>query len=148
MWFQVGGNAYTVDGERDLRLFIRKHFSAAVDFRKPETLQLFSPDHPKSQLAQLKSVIVEGQFGVRENAAIWVDETSFPHRLIPFICEELILCLRSGQLVHDMHEAYARIGKEMTGFGAFISGPSKTADIEQSLVYGAHGPKQTHVILY
>ena len=46
-----------------------------------------------------------------------------------------------------MHEAYERLSSFDEGYGVFISGPSKTADIEQSLVIGAQGPLSTTVFL-
>ena len=68
-------------------------------------------------------------------------------RILPFICEQLIFVLERSALVTNMGEAYQKINSFKTGFGVFIAGPSKTADIEQSLVIGAHGPKQSVVIL-
>jgi L-lactate dehydrogenase complex protein LldG len=50
-------------------------------------------------------------------------------------------------IVSTMHEAYAKIADEAYGFGGFIGGPSKTADIEQALVLGAHGPLSMTVYL-
>ncbi len=46
-----------------------------------------------------------------------------------------------------MQQAYERIGDLDYGFGTFITGPSKTADIEQSLVLGAHGARGLTVFL-
>ena len=54
---------------------------------------------------------------------------------------------RETDLVDDLHDAYARIDVRRTPFGAFVAGPSKTADIEQSLVIGAHGPKAFSIVV-
>jgi L-lactate dehydrogenase complex protein LldG len=46
-----------------------------------------------------------------------------------------------------MHQAYEQISSADYGFGVFLAGPSKTADIEQSLVLGAHGARGLVVFL-
>jgi L-lactate dehydrogenase complex protein LldG len=69
------------------------------------------------------------------------------HRLLPFSCESLVLLLHAKDLVPDMHEAAERISLSGEGYGVYIAGPSKTADIEQSLVIGAHGPLGLTVFL-
>jgi L-lactate dehydrogenase complex protein LldG len=91
--------------------------------------------------------ILEGGIGVAENGAIWVTEEMMKNRLLPFICEHLILLIRAKNIVSTMHHAYEQIDTGETGFGVFIAGPSKTADIEQSLVIGAHGPVSLEVII-
>lgn len=91
--------------------------------------------------------VIEAQFGVAENGAIWVTEQDLKIRVLPFICEHLVAVLDVKNIVPTLHEAYERLGKADYGFGVFIAGPSKTADIEQSLVLGAHGPKSMSVLL-
>jgi L-lactate dehydrogenase complex protein LldG len=70
-----------------------------------------------------------------------------PHRAVAFLTQHLALVVPAAALVHDLHEAYARIRIPTPGFGMWLSGPSKTADIEQALVIGAHGPRSCTVLL-
>lgn len=91
--------------------------------------------------------ILPGEFAVAENGAVWVTDTAVKHRAIYFIAQHLALVVSASNLVSNMHEAYRRLSFESPRFGAFISGPSKTADIEQSLVIGAHGPRSMTVFV-
>lgn len=91
--------------------------------------------------------IVAGQFAVVENGAVWIDADSLPHRAALFITQHLALVVPGAELVNNMHEAYERLRLDESRFGIFVSGPSKTADIEQSLVIGAHGARSLTVFL-
>jgi L-lactate dehydrogenase complex protein LldG len=105
------------------------------------------PDASRAQLDAIELAIIPGLFGVAENAAIWVDEADLPHRAVPFAAQHLAIVLPKRDIVADMHAAYARLPRPLPGYGVFISGPSKTADIEQALVIGAQGPKSLVVLL-
>lgn len=92
--------------------------------------------------------IIDGIIGVAENGAIWLDDDSIQNiRTLPFIVDQTIFILNFNQIVPTMHHAYKALGEIKTGFGAFIAGPSKTGDIEQNLIIGAHGPLSNLVIL-
>ena len=80
--------------------------------------------------------VVLGTVACAENACVWVPQT-MKERAVCFICEYLVIIVDRKNIVSNMHEAYSRIEMPETGLGTFISGPSKTADIEQALVYGA-----------
>ena len=96
-------------------------------------------------LAEVEVLEIDGAFGVAENGAIWLTEESLPHRVAPFICQHLVINV--SEIVPNMHAAYERLGDVKSGFGLFLAGPSKTADIEQSLVIGAHGARSLTVII-
>lgn len=93
-----------------------------------------------AELETVDIAYITGTLAVAENAAIWVTEKDMVNRALPFICKQLVLVVHENQLVNNLHEAYSVLNVAADGYGAFIAGPSKTADIEQSLVIGAHGP--------
>ena len=99
------------------------------------------------EMEDLDLLVVRGVHGVAENGAVWVPESNMGHRALPFITKHLALLLDKGQIVQNMHEAYALLSGYDQGFGVFISGPSKTADIEQSLVIGAQSALTTTIFL-
>ena len=100
------------------------------------------------ELEDLEILILEGEFGVAENGAVWLTNAELPIRVLPFITNHLVLVLDRSKLVQNMHEAYQHLEGENFDFGLFLSGPSKTADIEQSLVIGAQGAMSLTVLLY
>jgi len=93
------------------------------------------------ELEGIDVAVVPGELGVAENGAVWIPGKLLgPHRAIFVIPQHLVLVVPAGAIVNNMQEAYARMTIERPGFGAWVAGPSKTADIEQALVVGAHGP--------
>ncbi|HTU27710.1 MAG TPA: LUD domain-containing protein [Pirellulales bacterium] len=108
------------------------------------TIDWHGIDDPHA-LETVDFAILPGQFGVAENGAVWVTDRGVRQRAIYFIVQHLALAISSASILHNMHQAYERLELGGAEFGAFIAGPSKTADIEQSLVVGAHGPRSMTV---
>ena len=144
---KAGGEILESGNSNELDNYLENHFPGAIDLTRKTDREKYS-FASKQELEKVQTVIVPGQLGVAENGAVWIDETNLPDRLLPFVTEQLVIVLNEGNMVRDMVEAYHRINLEDVGFGVFISGPSKTADIEQSLVYGAHGAKKLVIIMH
>jgi L-lactate dehydrogenase complex protein LldG len=117
---------------------------STIDGIGEPTLDLLSVQEP-FELETVDFAVLRGEFAVAENGAVWVREQSDWHRAIYFITQHLALVVPTSEIVNNMHEAYARLSFTENQFAGFISGPSKTADIEQSLVIGAQGPR-SHVV--
>ena len=110
------------------------------------TVRMADLDDPH-QLEDVELAILPGAFAVAENGAVWVPTGALRHRGVFVVAEHLALVVSAGAVLDDMHEAYGRLRFDGPGFGVFVSGPSKTADIEQALVIGAHGPRSCTVFL-
>lgn len=83
--------------------------------------------------------VYESKLGVGENGALWCHEMDQNSREQLFMTNDLVIKIKASNLVYNMHQAYESLSLDSREFGTFIAGPSKTADIEQSLVIGAHG---------
>ncbi len=146
----VGGKALVIQKE-ELDATIKalypdeKQIASDVDFCSVGNF--YSNDFEDAHaLKNIDLAVVKGNFAVAENGAIWMKNENNRHRALYFIAQNIIIVIEENELLNNMHEAYERIDFEDAGYGVFISGPSKTADIEQSLVIGAHGPKSGYVI--
>jgi L-lactate dehydrogenase complex protein LldG len=146
----VGGKALTID-RKDLDKTIQELYkdekviaSNVEDF----TLGNFDSNNEEDahKLRDIDLAVVKGNFAIAENGAIWMKNEDNRHRSLYFIAQNIVIVIDEKDIVSNMHEAYEKINFENAGYGVFISGPSKTADIEQSLVIGAHGPKSGYVI--
>ena len=91
-------------------------------------------------------LVVHGRFAVAENGAVYVDAADLEARADVVRAEHLVLVVPANTVVPTMHDAVRRIPAH-SACGWFLSGPSKTADIEQSLVIGAQGARTLHVIV-
>ena len=149
---QVGGQAIEIS-EGDIAQHVKTMFGdlkliacndGSLNISNIDTYAIEDP----RELRDIDLAVLRCRFGVAVNGAVWLSNIDLSHRVLPFISQHCVLIIPKVGVVWNMHEAYQRIKQDhYNGFGVFISGPSKTADIEQSLVIGAHGPKSLTVFL-
>lgn len=148
---KAGGRAVDVPAGGDISAVIKGLFPEASTFAGDAAvlpIVNIDPDTVEDvrQMESLDVGIVKGEIGVAENACVWVPQT-VREKAMFFICEHLVILLSQESIVNNMHEAYKRIAFNDYGYGCFISGPSKTADIAQVLVMGAQAARSVTVLL-
>jgi L-lactate dehydrogenase complex protein LldG len=105
---------------------------------------------PCQDLAACHSVLTTAAFGIAETGTVVLPSSLQRPTLANFLPDNCIILLDEVNIRPCMEEAFASVQNSDAGMPRalnLISGPSKTADIEQTLVYGAHGPIQLHVII-
>lgn len=148
----IGGNPIEVADYNEVITYIKSNYplEKRIITTLTELSEIAVLDWTNNDPHSLKDVelaIIKAHFGVAENSALWVTDDILGQRVAPFITQYLAIIVNKKDLIATMHQAYERIGNQQYGFGTFIAGPSKTADIEQSLVLGAHGARGLVVFL-
>ena len=142
----IGGSVFLVNDYASVKSLVRQRFdeSKRIATTIPElsdAADLVSPEVDPHSFYDIELMMMRAHFGVAENGAVWITEQLMEQRILPFICQHLAVVIEAKDIVPTMQHAYSRIGAGRYRFGSFISGPSKTADIEQALILGAHGPR-------
>ncbi len=146
----VGGNAVWLKDESVDEFVAKNYKEVSVIVSTCKEFTLSTKDANKSNtphpLNNVDLAVIKAEFAVAENGAVWVKNPDNRHRALYFLATQLLIIVAKDNIVDTMHEAYEKIDFNQKGYGIFISGPSKTADIEQSLVIGAHGPTNACVL--
>jgi len=149
----IGGSVHLIHNLEELMLIVMEKHAKDSRFYSPiEEIQKLinqAPDNLNDghDLENVELAIIKAHFAVAENGAVWVTDDLMGNRALPFICQHLAVIITENDIVPTMHEAYRQPSLNNYNYGSFIAGPSKTADIEQSLVLGAHGPKSMTVFV-
>jgi len=148
----IGGSAFLVEEIEAAKAMINENFDTAKRIvttltELSESFELISPAADPHTYDDIELAIIKAHFAVAENGAVWLTEEVMGQRIIPYICQHLAVIVNADSILPTLHEAYEEIGAGDYGFGGFIGGPSKTADIEQALVLGAHGPLSMTVFI-
>ena len=145
----VGGKALLLEPGQDVNELIRSVYPDAKVISSSLSYIDATLDPDKvTEASELNGVdvgVVEGKVAVAENGCIWIPQT-MKERAVLFISECLVIIIDRKDIVSNMHQAYGMI--ENPGYGCFISGPSKTADIAQALVMGAQAARDVTVMIY
>lgn len=148
----IGGDALLIDDVAMIQSIVAEKFDSSkrIVTTLPElsdTFELVSTSVDPHSYNDVELAIIKAHFCVAENGAVWLTDELMGQRIIPYICQHLAVIVTAGNILPTLHEAYEIIGTGNYGFGGFIGGPSKTADIEQALVLGAHGPLSMTVFI-
>lgn len=103
------------------------------------------------QVQSLRATITFCEFLVARLGSIMVSSRSGPGRIINILPDVHIVIARTSQLVPELKHAFSALKEKypqrLPSMVSLITGPSRTADIEKTLVMGAHGPKELYVFL-
>jgi L-lactate dehydrogenase complex protein LldG len=149
---EVGGRCIQVEGALEDALRTVPEYAAAgrvvslVPGVAKANVDLATVTDPH-ELQDVDFCVLPAELGVAENGACWIVQHGGPNRAAAYLTQHLAVVVRADALVHNLHEAYARISIPKPGFAMWLSGPSKTADIEQALVIGAHGARSCTVLV-
>ncbi len=106
--------------------------------------------YPCEDFAMCQTVLVQAPYAIAETGTVLLPSGVVRPTLANFLPDNCIVFLNETDIVPHLEQGLSIIRNRDAGMPRalnMISGPSKTADIEQTLVYGAHGPIQLHVIV-
>jgi L-lactate dehydrogenase complex protein LldG len=104
----------------------------------------------RENIGQISTGLTIADWGIAETATLVMDSTSEDLRIATMLCETHVAILPKSRIVPDamsLEDELVSALKAAPKYLAFISGASRTADIERVLTIGVHGPRELHVLI-
>jgi len=104
----------------------------------------------REKIGQIGTGLTVADWGIAETATLVMDSQSEEIRIATMLSETHVAILPKSRIVPDaaaIREELTKMMKAAPGYLAFISGASRTADIERVLTIGVHGPQELHVLI-
>jgi L-lactate dehydrogenase complex protein LldG len=111
-------------------------------------LELLSDAQPEA-LFDCDAGISSAQWAIAETGTLVLESKNERHRLVSLVPPVHIAIVEAGRILRTMSEVLEAVStaSELSRTVTFITGPSRTSDIELTLAIGVHGPAKLHVIV-
>lgn len=131
--------------DTDLGEALEAHDGLPERIRYAASIEEFKP----ALFGDVDAAVTTARAGIAETGTLVLWPTPQEPRLMSLVPPVHVAVLRAEHLYHTFYEVVSEEGwaAGMPTNALLISGPSKTADIEQTLAYGVHGPKALIVLL-
>ena len=129
--------------------FSGKDLSALKSACKAAGVKLLTKDLRK-EIGQISTGLTIADWGIAETATLVMDSSSEDFRIATMLSEAHVAILPKSRIVPDAMSLENEIGAALNAaprYLAFISGASRTADIERVLTIGVHGPNELHLLI-
>ncbi len=112
-----------------------------------KTDAVFVENADKATLFGCDAGVTGAQYGIAETGTLVLESNQERHRLASLVPPVHIALLEVANIKQTMGEVLALINKDLSRVVTFITGPSRTSDIELTLAIGVHGPAELYVIV-
>ncbi|MFT4511633.1 MAG: L-lactate dehydrogenase complex protein LldG [Planctomycetota bacterium] len=116
----------------------------------PTTIERIPHDAPRESLLRSHAGLSTAQWAVAETGTLALVSRHERHRLATLLPDLHIALLPASRLLGTLGDAFVRLGPDGAPDSptiTFVTGPSRTADIELELIVGVHGPKALHIVI-
>ena len=145
----VSGEVYVLEEKEDIKdsvnSLIREFGGGSVSSWNTELLKSLGLTD-ESETANADIGITEADFAIADTGTLVLLSDSNKPRLVSALPPAHIAILERTNIVPDIHSLFLRIN-DVCSCISFITGPSRTADIELNLTLGVHGPGKVAVIM-